>query len=320
MAPVLQWIVAIVAGGVVAALGVFYVRTALRRKDETAAGIAVLAAMSWRPFLHLVFDALSRRGFRRVVDHENASGDTDHTLQKDGQQYLLACKHGSAFVLSHPAVQELADDIRLTNAQGGFLVTQGGIDVDVRPMAERHGIELLDGPALWPQVRELVPASDRAAIQAQADQKARQRSLFAGLIGLVAAVAIYGLLPSSTEGRQPAAPAVSAAEATPPVAHTLPGEPPHDAPKEMPMANTEEALQRQRRDIAQAVSTLAMVDRAVWSTSSTLQVFLLETKTDPVKGVCQLVERYPSLASSRIQFTPPQGSEERTRFLQCRSY
>jgi hypothetical protein len=33
-----------------------------------------------------------------------------------------------------------------------------------------------------------------------------------------------------------------------------------------------------------------------------------------------LVERYPDLAASRIQLTPPPGSGEQVRFRQCRAY
>src|SRR3546814_9248585 len=63
-----------------------------------------------------------------------------------------------------------------------------------------------------------------------------------------------------------------------------------------------------------------MVDRAVWSTQSTLQVFLLDGRGNAFDHICPLVVRYDALASSRIQLTPPPGSELPTRFRQCRSY
>src|SRR3546814_1133621 len=62
-----------------------------------------------------------------------------------------------------------------------------------------------------------------------------------------------------------------------------------------------------------------MVDRAVWSTQSTLQVFLLDGRGNAFDHICPLVVRYDALASSRIQLTPPPGSELPTRFRQCRS-
>src|SRR3546814_20713830 len=125
------------------------------RRDETAAGLAALAAMSWREFIHLVLDALARRGYARVFNRDDPSGDNDYTLERDGKHYLLSCKHGSAFVLGGPQVVELASEIRLANAAGGILATQGKISADARPAATMQRIELLDGPTLWPELRAL---------------------------------------------------------------------------------------------------------------------------------------------------------------------
>ena len=79
-------------------------------------------------------------------------------------------------------------------------------------------------------------------------------------------------------------------------------------------------LEWQREAIAGAVSTLPMVSQAVWSTQSTLQVYLVDTREDAMPGICPLVERYPDLASSRIQLTPPAESDAPVRFRQCRVY
>lgn len=79
-------------------------------------------------------------------------------------------------------------------------------------------------------------------------------------------------------------------------------------------------MEEQRAEIAAAVSTLAEVDRAVWSTESTLEVFLSSIQDDPFGRICPLVERYEDLAASRIQLTPPPGSTATVRFRQCRSY
>src|SRR3546814_13083106 len=86
------------------------------RRDETEAGLAALAAMSWREFIHLVLDALGRRGYARVFNHQAPSGDTDYTLERAGKHWLLTCKHGSAFVLNGMHVAELAHDNRLASA------------------------------------------------------------------------------------------------------------------------------------------------------------------------------------------------------------
>ena len=85
-------------------------------------------------------------------------------------------------------------------------------------------------------------------------------------------------------------------------------------------------LEVQRRDVANAVSTLAMVDRAVWSTNSTLEVILL-ARSGQEAGALRLAQESLAagiydhdLVSSRIQLTPPPGSDAQVRFRQCRSY
>src|SRR3546814_4752230 len=98
--------------------------------------------MSWREFIHLVLDALARRGYARVFNREDPSGDNDYTLERDGKHYLLSCKHDSAFVLGGPQVVELASEIRLANAAGGILATQGTISADARPAADRKSTRL----------------------------------------------------------------------------------------------------------------------------------------------------------------------------------
>ena len=80
------------------------------------------------------------------------------------------------------------------------------------------------------------------------------------------------------------------------------------------------ALERRRKETANAISTLFGVDRALWSTQSTLLVYLSAEEADPSSELCPLLERYPELAASRVQLQPPPGSQKSVRFKQCRSY
>jgi hypothetical protein len=294
-----------------------YIRGVMLRRDETAAGIVALSAMSWREFIHLVLEVLARRGYSRLVDRDTPSSDGEYTLVRNRERWLLSCKHGSAFVLGHAAINELAGDINVQGAAGGFLVTQGKIGDEARGPARLQRIELLDGPTLWPEIRDLIPPAQLETIHADAAQGARQRILFAWLIALLAGIAAFVSLP-----RAPVAPGTDVAKQP----ATAPAQPQSAGAPAQPDADTAQAmpdaaqLERQRKDIANAISTLPMVDRAIWTTQSTLEVFLLETDSDPIPSVCPLVERYPALASSRIQLTPPQGSQAPVRFRQCRVY
>lgn len=313
-----HWIIALAVAVLIGVTGTLYFRLVVMRRDETAAGLSALAAMSWREFIHLVLDALARRGYSRVFNRETPSGDNDYTLERDGKHWLLSCKHGSAFVLGSANVVELANNIRLANAAGGILATQGRIANEAKPAAALQRIELLDGPTLWPELRELINPQQRAEILAGAGRKARQRTLLSWLLALVAGVATFLALPGSdvaaagTSTALPAAAKKSAQpEAPPPVVlEPIAAPAPDDAP----------ALEKQRSDVADAISTLPMVDRAVWSTQSTLQVYLLDASKDAMPQICPLIMRYDALAPSRIQLTPPPDSGLPTRFRQCRSY
>jgi len=332
MPVLLQWLVAIAVVALIGTAATVYFRNFQMRRDETAAGIVALSGVSWRTFIHMVLDALSRRGFERVVDSETASGDSDFVLEHHGGRYLLSCKHGSAFVLGRLTVNELANDINLNNAAGGFLLTQGKITEDARPVAALQRIELLDGPTLWPQLREFLPPEQLAGIRAKAAQLARQRVLSSWLIALLAGVAFFIVLPDAPPAPKPAPVAAAApVPATPsePEAPAARGVEPATAPATAqvdaaqpvdPGVAAAAGIEQQRNDVARAISTLPDVDRAVWSSESTLQVFLLEVDGDAFARICPLIERYDELASSRIQLTPPQGSDARVRFRQCRSY
>jgi hypothetical protein len=310
-----HWTIALAAAVLIGVAGTLYFRLVVMRRDETAAGLSALAAMSWREFIHLVLDALGHRGYSRVLNLEAPSGDNDYTLERDDKHYLLSCKHGSAFVLSGAQVAELANEIRLANAAGGILATQGRISPEARPAAAVQRIELLDGPTLWPELRDRIDPQQRATILAGAAGKARQRTLLSWLLALVAGIAVFLLLPppSPRAASTPAAANVSktAAEAGTGTAGT---------PIAAPAPDDAAALEKQRQEVADAVSALPMVDRAIWSTQSTLQVFLLETQTDAYPYICPLLLHYDALAPSRVQLTPPPGSSARTRFRQCRSY
>lgn len=334
MPVLLQWLVAIAVVALIGTAATVYFRNFQMRRDETAAGIVALSGVSWRTFIHMVLDALSRRGFERVVDSETASGDSDFVLERHGERHLLSCKHGSAFVLGRLTVNELANDINLNNAAGGFLLTQGRITEDARPVAALQRVELLDGPTLWPQLRDFLPAEQLAGIRAKAAQLARQRVLSSWLIALLAGVAVFLVLPDAPPEPKPApiAATVPAAETQPettiadaaPVQEPAPSAPAAAATNNAPPADSAMAetasVEQQRTDVARAISTLPDVDRAIWSSESTLQVFLLEVDGDAFARICPLIERYDELASSRIQLTPPQGSDARVRFRQCRSY
>jgi hypothetical protein len=85
-----------------------------------------------------------------------------------------------------------------------------------------------------------------------------------------------------------------------------------------PVPDDPAALASRRRKVAEAVATLPWVDRAVWSTRSTLVVHLAGAPDR--KGLCALLEPYAELRVSRLQLQPPRESDTPVRFIQCHAY
>ena len=291
--------------------------------EEASAGIAALAGMRWRDFIHLVLDALIRRGYERIFEPSADGEDGEYVLERDGQRFLLSSKHGAAYVLGSTAIAEFAKSIRLRNLAGGLLVTPGQFAPEALPLARAQRIELLDGPTLWPELRPLLPEEQRNVISAPALARTRQHVLLAWGGGFVLGAALFVLMHRPDEvTMQPAtapspAPAQSASPAAPRRTTTKPASP------KRAVASIEELddaqLQERRKLAAEAISRLPMIDRAIWETQSTLLVHMLDDG-DPRPAICPLLERYEELAPTRLQLQPPAGSTKPVRFVQCRAY
>ena len=292
-------------------------------REETAEGIAALSDMRWRDFIKLVLDVLAGRGFTRVNDPEATSDEADIPLQRDGEPWLLSSKHGASYVLGSSDITEFANAMRMRGAQGGLLVTPGTFAPEARRLADAERIELLDGPSLWPELRERMPAAQREAIGAQARILARQHAWFGWLLGVIAGAAVFLLVHGNDNGSDATAPTPTVAPAHAPMAQAKTAAtqvPANDgvwpAPGDVDTATTE----KDRSEAARAIGSLPIVSRALWSSQSTLLVYLNTANTDAKSAICPLLERYPELGASRIQLQPPDGSGEQVRFFQCRAY
>jgi restriction system protein len=314
--------------------GTFYFRNIRRPKDEAAAGIRALSAMRWREFSHFVLDAMRHRGYDVLThaDEAERGQQTEFLLAKDGQRWLLGCKHGSAYRLAAHAVAEFAGSIRFQGARGGILVTPGTIAPDARVPAGTASIELVDGDKLWPEVAPLLPPALLDDVRQQADESVRRQVSLTWLGAVVGGLA-FGLLlggmlpdaPPETESDSTALPVAAAPAPVAPAAVAAP--PPQPASRvAAPTADTSIAAatpadeDAQRLEVTQRVARLPGVARTLWSTKSTLLVEVDETSSERLADVCSVLERYENLRTSRVQLQPPVGSEQRVRFRQCRTY
>lgn len=315
------WLIPIAATLLLGTAATYYLRRVRLPREETQAGIAALAGMRWRDYIHLVLSALNQRGYERVFEPDASSDESDYLLERDGQSWLLSSKHGTAYVLGSTAIAEFANAIRLRGAAGGLLVTSGQFAPEAARLAKAQRIELLDGPALWPELRPLLPDEQRAVVSAPAQARARQQILLAWggacVIGLL--LFVFGAHDTSDSVTRTI---VAAAPSTPgrstSVAAAKPSLPAAIGVSPAPTDAAE--LESRRSEVAQAISTLPMVDRALWSTQSTLLVYLLDGQAEPLREICPLLEHYEELGASRIQLQPPANSNHPVRFVQCRAF
>lgn len=299
-----------------------YLWNVRRRQDEAAVGIRALSAMRWREFSHFVLDAMRHRGYDVLTPNEETEQgqQPEFLLSKGGQRWLLSCKHGSAYRLASPAVAELANGIRFKGAAGGLLVTPGQIHADAHGPARLAKIELIDGATLWPEIAPLLAPGLMDEIRHTAEARAKRQIALAWL----GALAFGGVLAMLGAGgipvEPPAAPVVTTTPA-PDVPAPVAAAPVEPTP--VAVVSEQEALEledAQRLAAARMISTLPGIERALWSTRSTLLVHLVAGAPDRLGEICAVLVRYDNLRTSRVHLQPPAGSTERVRFRQCRTF
>lgn len=291
-----------------------------RPRAERDEGLKLLAAMRWREFSRLVVDGLHNRGFERetVEDAAERGQDSVIHLKRDGREWLLACKQGLNYRITQTTVGDMTDAVRFHGAAGGVVTTPGTVDAEARKLAAGR-VDLFDGAALWPLVQAQLAPGVRDELAGKARQLAmRQTALaWAGAAALGLATAMVMPKESASAGPDVAPVATVATVSTPPAV---------TAAKQAATANPTIAAaapvseDEQRDDVIRMVSTLPGVERAMWSTRSTLLVYLANETSDPVRGICDVMEKYDSLRTSRLHLQPPAGTTRPARFLQCTTY
>jgi restriction system protein len=122
-----------------------------------------ITSMSWRDFERLVGEVFRRQGFTVTgFGGQGPDGGVDLGLTKNGQRYLVQCKHWRKRQVGVTVVRELNGVVSAQNAHGGFLVTGGEFTQEARHFANACGIKLIDGPALEKLIGE-VPGGNSAA-------------------------------------------------------------------------------------------------------------------------------------------------------------
>jgi restriction system protein len=107
--------------------------------------------MTWRDFERLISEEFRRRGFT-VSGFGGGSGadlGMNIALLKDGERFLVECKHWLRPQVGLTAVRELCVLIRAAGARGGYLFSGGEFTREARVLARCSRIELIDGRSTW---------------------------------------------------------------------------------------------------------------------------------------------------------------------------
>jgi len=203
------------------------------------------------------------------------------------------------------------------------MATPGRVDAEARRLAGT--IELIDGAALWPMLKPLLPISVRDSVAAESHALSVRYVLLGWLAALALGAGIGWLLPAGTGAQPPQGPQAPGA----PVATEIRPAPSDTATENEPALATAPLTEdEQREQVRREISNLPGIDRALWSSRSTLIVYLaddsgadhLRSGADHLRSICTVLERYDDLRASRLQLQPVPGSQRAVRFLQCRAY
>lgn len=121
----------------------------LFKRIDTKGAHNTLLELNWKDFEFLLTEWYKKQGYKtELTGGGGADGGVDIKLHKDGELYLVQCKHYKAWKVSVSVVRELFGVVAANNAAGGFLVTSGKFTKDAIEFANGKNIELVDGAEL----------------------------------------------------------------------------------------------------------------------------------------------------------------------------
>lgn len=295
-----------------------------KRAHAQRIGIEALDARRWRDALDLLVKALARDGYTQAAELTGPSGMplAERHLSRGNSRVLLIYKHGTSYHIGASALLDAERRRQHAEQDEVIIATLGSLDRDAVAQAARMRITCLDGPALWSMVRESLDDGARDAIAAEAEamveRPRRLATVGASVLGL--AIVVWG---GDLNEWTPASSAESATTASAPPARAAAPAPMVPAPlaasgtaSSAPPGQASTASDAERRgDVAKAVTALPEVERASWSSASTM-VVALRPRIGIDLGVektCSLTSEYPVLRDVRLQMEASGGAEVRWR-------
>ena len=96
----------------------------------------------------LVGEAFREQGFTVRETTAGADGGVDLELRKDGELFLVQCKHWRATKVGVTVVRELFGAMAAVGATGAYVVTSGVFTTEARQFADGRNITLVDSDSL----------------------------------------------------------------------------------------------------------------------------------------------------------------------------
>ena len=120
----------------------------LYTRASTNTPLSEISKMSWREFEQVTAAAFRNRGYFVQDTGDGPDGGIDLVLKKDGEDYLVQCKHWRANKVGVQIIRELLGVMASQGAAGGFVVTAGEYTNEAKSFAAGRNIELIDGAKL----------------------------------------------------------------------------------------------------------------------------------------------------------------------------
>lgn len=143
-------------GGFLSFLGALK-RKALVNKVRKSEKSDPFNSISWHDFELLVGQYYKENGYKVVETGGVADGGIDLRLTREGETYLVQCKHWKTGKVPVTVVRELYGAMAAEGAAGAFVVTSGKFTADAEAFARGKNIELVDGRLLASEIRQVSP-------------------------------------------------------------------------------------------------------------------------------------------------------------------
>ena len=112
--------------------------------------------LSWRQFEEVVGEAYRRQGYK-VIENSSSGpdGGVDLTIQKDGNAYIVQCKHWRENKVGVKIIREMYGVMTARQATGAIIITSGSFTQEAKDFASGKPIEIITGARLAQMIRDV---------------------------------------------------------------------------------------------------------------------------------------------------------------------